>query len=75
MQNCLKLSVMTRDELVQLLQHKIQQAGTQTAVAKELGITPAYLGDVLRGKREPGPSVLNALGLRSVITYEKAGKK
>ena len=66
---------MTRDELVQLLQQKIQRAGTQTAIAKELGITPAYLGDVLRGKRDPGPSLLNALGFRRVITYVKAGEK
>jgi len=66
---------MTRDELVELLQRKIRHAGTQAAVAKELGITAAYLGDVLHGKREPGPTLLDGLGLRRVVTYEKADKK
>jgi len=66
---------MTRDELVKLLQQEVQRKGTQAALAKELGITAAYLGDVLNGKRMPGPTLLNALGFRRVITYEKAGKK
>jgi transcriptional regulator with XRE-family HTH domain len=66
---------MTRDELVKLLQRRVQTAGTQAALAKELGITAAYLGDVLNGKRKPGPTVLNALGFRRVITYVKDEKK
>ena len=66
---------MTRDELVKLLQRKVQRAGTQAALAEELGVTAVYLGDVLLGKREPGPKLLNALGFRRVITYVKAGKK
>jgi transcriptional regulator with XRE-family HTH domain len=66
---------MTRDELVKLLQRRVQSAGTQAALAKELGITAAYLGDVLNGKREPGPTLLNALGFRRVITYVRAGEK
>jgi len=66
---------MTRDELVKLLQRRVQTAGTQAALAKELGITAAYLGDVLNGKREPGPTLLNALGFRRVITYVRAGEK
>ena len=66
---------MTRDELIQLVEKKVERAGTQLAVAKELGITSAYLGAVLRGKREPGPSILDALGIRRVITCVKAGGK
>ena len=66
---------MTRDELIELLQRKVQRAGTQAALAKELGITAAYLGDVLNGKRKPGPTLLNAIGFRRVITYVKASEK
>jgi transcriptional regulator with XRE-family HTH domain len=65
---------MTRGELVELLQRKVQRAGTQAALAKELGITAAYLGDVLHGKREPGPKLLNALGFRRVITSSRTAK-
>lgn len=35
------------------------------------GISGAYLGDVLRGRREPGAKVLDALGLEKVVGYRK----
>lgn len=42
---------------------------TQAKVAKDLGITQAYLNDILRGKRDPGEKLLAALGLQRRITY------
>lgn len=47
---------------------------TQKALADELGVSPAYLSDILRGKRDPGPQVLGALGLERVVAYQKAGE-
>jgi transcriptional regulator with XRE-family HTH domain len=68
---------MTREEVVALLQRRVDRAGSQNAVAKEIGVTAAYIGDVLRGKRDPGPSILSVLGLRRQvqITYVKKDKK
>lgn len=47
--------------------------------ALELGISAAYLSDVLNDKREPGPKILDALGLeretRVTHTYRLAQKK
>lgn len=50
---------------------KLCKGRTQAAVARELGISPAYLCDILAGRREPGPSVLKALGLERKISYER----
>jgi len=68
---------MTRDEVVMLLQKMVDRAGSQSAFAKEIGVTGAYIGDVLHGKRDPGPAILKVLGLRRQvqITYVKADKK
>lgn len=44
---------------------------TQVDLAKTLGVTPQYLSDVLRGKREAGRKILTALGLQRVITWSK----
>lgn len=44
---------------------------TQKEVAEELGVSPAYLNDYLRFRRGPGPKLLEALGLRKVITYQR----
>lgn len=34
-------------------------------------ISPAYLSDVLRGKRNIGPAILRALGMKAVTYYKK----
>jgi transcriptional regulator with XRE-family HTH domain len=39
--------------------------------AADLGVSSQYLSDVLHGRREPGPKILNALGLERVVTYRK----
>ena len=51
-----------------LLKRKLR-GRSQKALAAELGITASYLCDILKGRREPGQSVLDALGMERVITY------
>ncbi len=41
----------------------ILREGSQRAVAQSLGISEAYLSDILREKRAPGRKVLLALAL------------
>jgi transcriptional regulator with XRE-family HTH domain len=37
--------------------------------AKHVGVSPPYLSDVYRGRRDPGPALLEYLGLeRKVVT-------
>jgi transcriptional regulator with XRE-family HTH domain len=45
---------------------------THKALADKMGISPAYLHDVLAGRREPGPKVLSFLGLKRVVVYVEA---
>lgn len=65
---------MTKDELIQHLQQMIAQAGSQRELAIRLGVSAAYLGDVLHGKREPGSKLLKALGLERVVVYRKVSE-
>jgi hypothetical protein len=69
--------MMIREEVVTLLQRMADRAGSKRALAKEMGVTAAYIGEVLHGKRAPGPAILNVLGLRRQvkITYVKASEK
>ena len=41
----------------------------QAEVARELGVSKQYLGDVLLGRSEPGPLILDALGLERKVIY------
>ena len=45
-------------------------AGSMRALAREWGMSPAYLGDFLNGRRGPGPQILKPLGLVQVVTIE-----
>jgi transcriptional regulator with XRE-family HTH domain len=48
-----------------------EAAGSQKAAAKRLGVSEQYLCDVLKGRREPGKKLLDALGYRRVVVYEQ----
>jgi transcriptional regulator with XRE-family HTH domain len=47
-------------------------ATSQRAVAGELGISEAYLSDLLHGNRQPGPKVLQALGYKRSVEIVRA---
>lgn len=49
-------------------------SGSQVALAQEMGVSPTYLGDVIHGRKEPGKKILDALGLKRVVTYERIRK-
>lgn len=68
------ITAITLDDVRQMLRDKSDGAGSQKALAAQLGVSPQYLGDVLNGKREPGESILEALGLRKVACYAHADK-
>ena len=43
--------------------------GAQGVWARANGIAPAYVSDVLNGRREPGKRMLEALGLKRLFLY------
>ena len=65
---------MTTNEVVTMLRAKCGDNAAAWARANK--VSPAYISDVLRGRREPGASILKALKLRRILSYEtvRAGK-
>jgi hypothetical protein len=55
---------MTETEIRKLLREACAATGSQAAFARLAGVTPAYIGDILAGKRRPAGPVLRALGVR-----------
>jgi len=49
----------------------LRQGSTQRALAREIGISEAYLSDILSQRREAGKQVLEYLGLERRVTYRK----
>ena len=62
---------MSTPNIIELVRERIGNR-TQSAFAHEIGIGESYLCDVLKGRRDPGPTFLEAMGLRKVVTYEPA---
>jgi hypothetical protein len=60
---------MRLEQVLALLRRRCDEAGDQATWAKRHGISPAYVSDALKGRREPGEKILGALGLVRVVTY------
>lgn len=60
---------MTIDGILKILRARIETEGSQMAVARNLGVSPQYLSDVLRRQRSPGEKILEPLGLKRQVFY------
>jgi lambda repressor-like predicted transcriptional regulator len=59
---------MTEAEVRVIVGAAIHKAGSLRALAKEWGVSPPMLSDVMTGRRGPGPKILNHLKLVRVVT-------
>jgi plasmid maintenance system antidote protein VapI len=55
---------------LEALRAKIKALGSQSAVARELGITRAYMSDIVRGRRGISPRIANSLGFKKRVVFE-----
>jgi hypothetical protein len=62
------------EDVITLLARRCGESGSQRAFAEANNISPQYITDVLRRKREPGRLVLDSLGLKKVVTYAEVEK-
>ena len=58
-------------DIITEIRRAADRAGTQKALAEQLGVSPAYLSDVLNGRKDPGDAILEPLGLERVVTYRR----
>lgn len=65
---------MNNEEIKAKLAELVQLLGSQRAAAGQLGVSQAYLSDVLAGRRAPGPAILKALGLERETNYKETTK-
>jgi DNA-binding transcriptional regulator YdaS (Cro superfamily) len=63
---------MNADEVRNMLRRACQAAGSAAAWAKDNGVSPAYVSDTLNKRRDPGPAILDALGIEAETNYRKS---
>ena len=49
----------------------VAQAGSQAVAAKELKISPAYMSDLINGRRDISLRMLAKLGLKRVVVKDR----
>ena len=55
---------MTDKEFVQLVKKRAEELGSASALAREIGFTPAYLSDVFHGRRGVSDNLLSVFGYK-----------
>jgi transcriptional regulator with XRE-family HTH domain len=58
-----------------ILQKRLDAGISMRTLATELGVSAAYISDILAGHREPGPAVLDPLGLECDVTVTKTYRR
>lgn len=56
----------TRDQVVEMLRKK-QGTRLVSKFAADIGVTEAYVYDIYRNRRDPGPAILSVLGMEKVV--------
>jgi predicted transcriptional regulator len=60
----------TTRQIVQLLRNAVKMR-SQREVADDLGLSPAFVCDVLKGRREVTERLARKMGYRKVVEFEK----
>lgn len=55
----------------ELVRQAEQAAGGRAALAAQWNISVQYIADISRGYRDPGKSILKAIGYERVVLYRK----
>jgi len=61
---------MTPQEFVAHLRQQAEVHG-QRRYAALLGVSPAYINNVINGAKEPGKKILDGAGFERVVTYKR----
>jgi hypothetical protein len=65
---------MNKEQVLDRLRAAVEQSGSQAAFARAHELRRTYLSDVLCGRRQPGPTILEALRLTREVTYRERGQ-
>jgi plasmid maintenance system antidote protein VapI len=69
----MKKEEITQEEIVNIIEEMVRTWGSQKAVADHLGISNAYMSDILAGARKVSNQVAGKLGYKRIVKYAKDG--
>jgi predicted transcriptional regulator len=61
----------TAEEARELIRGMVDQMGSQTLVAKDLGVSPTMISDILSGARNVSDKIAQKIGYSKVVVFVK----
>lgn len=61
--------ILSHSELMDALRKRVLTAGSQRKLASEYGMSVAFISSVLKGRKAPGPRLLDRLGYEPLTVY------
>lgn len=62
--------IVSQSDIVEILKSAIETAGSQKITAEILKISPSYLNDVIRGRRDVSAELATRLGFERIIIFK-----
>lgn len=64
--------MLTEAEMLAVIEKRMKESATQKALADEIGVSPQYINDVIRGRREISNELAKKFGFRRRVVFEVA---
>jgi plasmid maintenance system antidote protein VapI len=64
----------TQEEILDIIKQMAKKWDTQKELAEQLGISNAYMSDILAGIRPVSDGVARRLGYRRIVKYTREGR-
>lgn len=61
--------ILSRAELMDALRGRVKTAGSMRRLAAEYGLSVAFISAVLKGRKDPGPRLLDRMGYEPLTVY------
>lgn len=60
----------SQDAIITMLISKCQERGKKKGLAEQIGVSPQYVTDILKGRRDISSEVAEKLGYRKLVLFE-----
>ena len=67
------ISIIDETQIRGLIRDRCKSVGSQSTFAAQVGVSPAYLSDMLVGKRGVSDTIAAALGYEKFVAFRKRG--
>lgn len=70
-----EFEIISEEEVIECIRKKVKELGSIVAFADSAQISPTNVSDILRRTRPPTAAVINFLGIRKIVAYQRTRER